>query len=415
MPSNAYPNLGFDPCPGLPEDVAALSSRVSKAADSMQQANELMARLRSDSSGVWQGDAGEAFRSHLNSKLIDGLGKANQSLNKAVTTLQGWVPQLGGLKERADALEQQAAQAQQRLSAARDQAARAANNPDLGLAGRTFGDPAALQDAQRRLDQAALALRRAREGADAAEEALERVRKLARDLYDEWDDASNKVAAKLREAAKFAPDVPGLLSRIGNGIADGVSAVGDWVGDHLDEIHTALSTVSAVAGLLALCTPPPIDAVALGVSLVAGAGALGITLADPKIRGDLGEVLHGNFSGNWGSLGRLGGDALGLVPGIGLAKGAFKGADAIAVGTEEMPKIVGIASKVAHDPGLVMKTVERFVPAGADSHLGGLVDQVPNVVREGTAGAAHALNFANKVRGAVQKTGSTAWDYVNGD
>ena len=113
MGSSTYPNLGFDPCPGSPDSVATLSHRVSTAAESMQRANELMGRLRSDGSGVWQGAAGDAFRSHLNSTLIEDLGKANQSLNTAVATLRGWTVSLDSFKQQADALERQAAEARQ--------------------------------------------------------------------------------------------------------------------------------------------------------------------------------------------------------------------------------------------------------------------------------------------------------------
>jgi hypothetical protein len=45
---------------------------------------------------VWQGEAGTAFRQHLDSTLIEDLSKANQSLNQAMTTLRGWGSALAG-------------------------------------------------------------------------------------------------------------------------------------------------------------------------------------------------------------------------------------------------------------------------------------------------------------------------------
>lgn len=56
--TTAYPNLGFDPCAGSPESVSALQQRISTAATSMRQANDLVNRLRNDRSGIWARSAG---------------------------------------------------------------------------------------------------------------------------------------------------------------------------------------------------------------------------------------------------------------------------------------------------------------------------------------------------------------------
>ena len=134
--NTAYPNLGFDPCPGSVASVSALQQRIATAAMSMKQANDLMNRLRNDNSSVWQGQAGDTFRQHLNLTLIEDLGKANQSLNQAVTTLRGWSTALTDYRQRASVLEQEAAQAHQQLEAARYRQRQAAGNPDLQLAGQ---------------------------------------------------------------------------------------------------------------------------------------------------------------------------------------------------------------------------------------------------------------------------------------
>ncbi|WP_412748461.1 hypothetical protein [Krasilnikovia sp. M28-CT-15] len=392
--------------------MSALQQRISTAATSMQQANDLMNQLRNDNSAVWRGSAGDAFRQHLNSTLIEDLSKANQSLNQAVTTLRGWGTALGDYRRRAAALEQEAAQATQRLAAAQSRQQQAADNPDLRLAGQYFDTETELQSAQRRLDSATLTLRNANNDLNAADDELERIRKKARDLQDEWDETSSRAADELKHAAEFAPHKPGLLSRIGNSISHGVSAVGDWVSEHLDDIHSVLSTVSAVSGLIALCTPPPIDAIALGVSLVAGAGALATSLADPKVRGDLGEILHGGFSGNWGSLIQVGGDVIGLVPGVGVATKSVKaGSELFAEGARGFPTIVEIGSSVAHDPGWVMKQVAKVPKMG--EALESIRVLEPNA-RHLDGAIADGLNFVNKSVGSAKKTVTTAWDGVTG-
>ncbi|GAA2571451.1 membrane protein [Winogradskya consettensis] len=409
--TTAYPNLGFDPAPGSTESVSVMQQRISRASTSMLQANDLMNGLRNDNSGVWQGAAGDAFRSHLDSTLIEDLAKANQSLNTAVTALKGWSSSLTRYQERAADLERQAADAQADVTTAQGKQQSAAASPDLNLAGQYFDNETDLQNAQRRLDRATMVLRDANTELDAAADALAHLRKLAQELHDEWDAASGKVAEALKEAARFAPQ-KGLLSRIGNGIADGVSAVGDWVKDHLDDIHSVLSTVSAVAGLIALCTPPPIDVVALAVSLVAGAGALATTLADSKVRGDIGEMFHGDFKGNWGSAIQLGGDVVGLIPGVGVASKAAKGTELLAEGARGFPKIVDIVSEVAHDPGFLMKGVTKYVP-----YVGETLEKVKLLepgAAESAAKTADMLNFLNKSVGSAKKTVTTTWDQVTG-
>ena len=410
---SAYPNLGFDPCPGSPESVSTLQQRITTASTSMREANDLLNRLRNDNSPVWRGEAGTAFRQHLNSTLIEDLSKANQSLNQAMTTLRGWGNALAGFRQRAAALEQEAAQAGQRVKAARDAHERATANSDLQLAGQYFSTPAELENAQRRLDAAALGVRNAVGEVDAAEDALENVRKRAREVRDEWAETSRKAAGELQHAAEFAPHKPGLLSRIGHGISEAVHEAGDWVMDHLDEIHSVLSAVSAIAGLIALCTPPPIDAIALGVSVVAGAGALATTLLDPKVRADLGQVLHGDFSGNWGSVLQLGGDVVGLIPGAAAAgKMAKAGTGLFAEGTRGFPAIVDIGSAVAHDPGLVMKQVARIPKVGEGLEAIKLLEPGAAKINGATA---DMLNFVNKTIGSGRKTVGAVVDGVTGD
>ncbi|WP_225978844.1 hypothetical protein, partial [Gandjariella thermophila] len=137
-----------------------------------------------------------------------------------------------------------------------------------------------------------------------------------------------------------------------------LSAVGDWVKAHLKDIHAVLSTVSAIAGLVALVTPPPVDVIALGVSAVAGAGALATDLADPQFRHGIGELLHCHF--NKDSMGALMtgvGDAASLIPGakIGAAAAteAIKGGDVAA-------RVADVAVSAAHEPGLVVKGLGRI-------------------------------------------------------
>ena len=90
--TTTYPNLGFNPVPGVPDDVEALSGKISTAVNSLTEANGLIGRLKNAGDSIWQGDAGDAFRSHLDSTLVTDMSHAQTSLEKAVSVLGGWKP-----------------------------------------------------------------------------------------------------------------------------------------------------------------------------------------------------------------------------------------------------------------------------------------------------------------------------------
>jgi hypothetical protein len=129
----------------MPDAVESLHGKVYSAVDSMSEANSLLARLRNANDSVWQGDAGNAFREHFNTKLADELDHAHQSLSNAVTVIQGWHTDLVNFKDTAKTLEQEAAAAHQEQGRADATLRQAKLNPALKLDGQTFTDPAALQ------------------------------------------------------------------------------------------------------------------------------------------------------------------------------------------------------------------------------------------------------------------------------
>jgi hypothetical protein len=368
-----YPNLGFNPVPGVPEDVDSMGRRVSTAVESLARAGGLLARLRDGNDAVWQGSAGDAFRAHFNNTLAVDLSHAQESLGKAVGVLRGWHTDLVGFKDRAATLEQEAATARQRHDQAQATLTRARANPDLKLAGQYFTDPGALRQAQSRLDAAEAAVRSAVGEVDNAQDAIDAIIKRAKDLEDEHHRVAQRAAAALRDAtARLVPHKPGLFSRLAHGFADAVGAVGHWVHDHLDAIHSVLSTISAVAGLVALLTPPPIDAIALGVSVVAGAGALAIDLANPQFRHQMGRLFTGHFDkASLGAAMTGVGDTLSVVPGVGVAAKMMKGGEI----ASEFPKIVEVGSAVAHNPGIPAKLISRIPGAGTALEATRLIDQ----------------------------------------
>ena len=394
--SSTYPNLGFNPAPGLPDDVGALENTLTKATDSMQEAGKLLGRLRTADSGVWVGAAADAFREHFNDKLVTDLEHAQQSLTEATGTIQNWYKDLVGFKQTAQNLDQEAAAAREALQNAQQQVSDAKANPNLNLLGEIFSDPQALQQAQSSLDQAEAQLNDANAAEQQAQDELNSILQRARQLEQEADLAARNYASQLENATKgLAPHKPGMFSSMLHAIGGALSAVGNWIEQHANAIHSVLSTISAIAGLVALCTPPPIDVVAGAVAMAAGAGAFAMDLANPKTRDALGGLLTGHFTkANIEAAVTTGGDLMSGIPGVGTLKYLGK-ADELA----------GDAAKAAETvPSLVSK-IPQLAKDGAQVAEDGV--QSTSKIADLVTLKAHQLSMSTKgVVSAVEKVGN---------
>ncbi|MGH3416067.1 MAG: WXG100 family type VII secretion target, partial [Actinocrinis sp.] len=197
--TTTYPNLGFNPVPGVPADVESMSATIGQAVDSMQESGSLLDSMRDATSGVWQGDAGDAFREHFNGKLATDLQNAHTSLSTAVDVLKNWHGDLLGFKDTASKLDQAAADAKQAAQRADDAVKQAQANPDLKLVGQFFNTQQALQEAQSRIDQAESAARDAGNAAQNAHNELDDVFKRAMELASQHEEAARKYAQKLHD------------------------------------------------------------------------------------------------------------------------------------------------------------------------------------------------------------------------
>lgn len=256
MSANPYPNLGFNPVPGAPTDVAGLRGQINTSADAVKETNDLLTRLRNSNDNVWKGDAGDAFRSNFDATLAQDLGYAQKSLERAVGLLDQWHTDLVGYQDSAKGLEAEAADAKGQHTQAVAALQRAQANPDLGLANVMFTDQGELQAAQSRLDAATAQVRSASTSVDDWQAKINAILQRARDLESQHDTTARRIAAELDAAAKdFAPSPPD--KSIWDRIADAVKAVGKWIDEHRVGVHQALSIIAAVGGLVALVTPPP--------------------------------------------------------------------------------------------------------------------------------------------------------------
>ena len=405
--ATTYPNLGFNPVPGVPADVESMSAGLGQAVSSMQESGSLLDQMRDAGSGVWQGDAGDKFREHLDTKLVTDLQHAHESLNNAVGVLKNWHGDLLGFKDVAAKLDQEAAEAKQAAARADDAVKQAEANPDLKLVGQFFNTQEALQAAQSRIDQAEGALRDAGSAAQNAHAELDSIMKRAQELASQHEAAARKYAQELEQATKgLAPHKPGFFSSLWNDFTSGLSAVGNWVKNHIDVIHSVLSTISAVAGLIALCTPPPIDAIAGAVAIGAGIGALACDLANPKVRDAVGGLLTGHLTmDNLKNASAMGLDALSLIPGGKLAGAALKDGEVALKGAEGIPTLAAKLPGLAQLGGDATRAFGDAAQAGVTTLEDGTkaFDAAGNVLRQGS-NLAHGLSLPVKLGvGAANK------------
>jgi hypothetical protein len=384
--ATTYPNLGFNPVPGAPDDVEGLSGKLSTAVNSLTEANGLINRLKNADDSIWQGEAGDAFRSHLDSTLVTDMSHAQTSLEKAVSVLGGWHTDLVNMKSQAAQLDHEAGAAKQAQATAQAAYDEAKQNPAFTLVGKEFDDASSLQQAQNAINSAESAVSDAGNKLQCACDSLATILEKAKNLASQHDDIANKAAGALKDATdKLAPAKPGLLSSMFSDIGKALSAVGDWVKNHLSDIHAVLSTIAAIGGLVALVTPPPIDAIALGVSVAAGAGALACDAADPKFRNAIGGLASGVFkgitTGQWHITGdqisaAMTGvtDVLSVVPGVGVATKLIKGGEGVVEGASVISKISDIASTVAHNPGIPAKLISKIPGVGTALEATKLID-----------------------------------------
>ncbi|WP_405916968.1 hypothetical protein [Streptomyces sp. NBC_00728] len=308
IPHPDYPHLGFDPVPGSTETVSGLRRKLAGCAKVLDETHELVTKLMDGS--YWKGDAAVAFREQLDGGPLPlNLRNAARSIRKAAGQLGRWEGELDDFQRRAKRLEQEAKDAQAAVDRAKGHAARAGDSPDLDKKGA-------------RHDEARKALTQAKTAADDAEDALRRIRGKARELAEEHEHRAQHRAGRIRDATKrLTPHEPGWLD-----------STLDWVTDNLPDI---LSTVGAVIGLVALfvVSGGTLAAALLLASAALSATALTLRIAEhPTVWASLRDgFAKGELDADfWSNLVTVGGDALGMVPGIAaVGKGAAVGLRAV--------------------------------------------------------------------------------------
>ncbi len=354
MAANPYPNLGWNPVPGIPGEVNALRQKVATAATALRSCHTQLERLIGESS-YWEGDAATAFREAIDGELPTYIKNAARSLEKASAELGSWDGYLTSNRDLARKYDDAAGEKKAAIATAKERHAQAGQDPDLKLAGRQFptqeeadAATARLRAAERSLNEATIALNKANGEYDdiiAKAQALETTHA----------DNAETVAKSLDDATdKLAPKEPGWLSKAVDAIWDGIKATGDFLLEHA-------GTIGAVAGLLALI-PGPWSPALLAVSVVCSAVQLGNDIQG----GALKDLAH--WPPNMTTLGAatsIGGDVLGMLPGVGVAARAAKGTIEGATAAARAGRALSAAEKAAQFGKNVVKVTSRVANSGA--------------------------------------------------
>ncbi|MER7731986.1 hypothetical protein ABTX80_14005 [Streptomyces erythrochromogenes] len=279
--------LGFDPAPGNPGAVLALTKKLGASAKSLDEAARVVTDLVSHSSS-WQGEAATAFRASLSRDLPRYLASAHTSLAEAARRLTGWHDTLVAHRELAARYEARAAAAK-------------------------------------------------------TEEALADTRRLARELAAEHAAAARRVAATLNAATdKLAPKEPGLLASIWHKITEDPA-------DALSNASAILGAIGAGVALFFPPAGLAIMLVGSGLSLAALAmhtsdPKFRKSLTDGFTKGQ----FDADF---WKSSVTLLGDTAGSVPGVAaIASGAKAGTAAARTAMAAAPEasaLTGLAPGAA--------------------------------------------------------------------
>ncbi|MCX4751511.1 WXG100 family type VII secretion target [Kitasatospora sp. NBC_01287] len=290
-PAEDWSGLGFDPAPGDPAAVEQLSKTLAQAAQHLQGVHDTITRL-GQPGGTWTGDAQQAFSGQLG-QLPDRLKHAGDSVDTARQELDKWWKELDANRPRANDYEQQAKTLRASLKDAQAEHAQAGANSDLGLVDQTFPDDAGRAAAQQRYNTAKATLDAAATRLGSAQDALNRVLGQASQLYSDQQGFGLDRANAIRGAADHeAPHKPGLW---------------DWIENHGADF---LTVAASVAGIVALFCP----AVAL-VALVLSAAAL-VAHVSTYIGQQGLSAFFPPSSKNMGNWLTVGGDALGVIPGV---------------------------------------------------------------------------------------------------
>ncbi|WP_330356471.1 putative T7SS-secreted protein [Streptomyces chartreusis] len=304
MAANPYPNIGWNPVPGIPAEVTKLQQRVAAAATALENTHRQLTKLTGESS-YWEGDAAEEFRKSIDGDLTTYIKKAASALRSASTQLHKWDGQLASNRGLAKKYDDEAADKKAAADKAKHAYDQAARHPDLKLANQSFPSQEEADDATARLRSAERELNEASTAVTKANSEYESLNRRVKELESEHSHEAEIIAKALEGTAEKAPD-KGFWESVG----DVLESVGKFLAEHA-------GTIGAIAGLLALF--PALAPIMGPIALIASAVSMGKNLSDEEFRKNL--MFQGSGMDIFSAYASMAGDLVGMVPG-GKALGA---------------------------------------------------------------------------------------------
>ncbi|WP_078912799.1 putative T7SS-secreted protein [Streptomyces sp. NRRL S-646] len=221
MAANPYPNIGWNPVPGIPAEVAKLQEKAAAAATALENTHRQLTKLTAESS-YWEGDAAEKFRENLEGDLPKYLKKAASALRSAATQLHNWDGQLTSNRELAKKYDDESAEKEAAAAKAKNAYDQAAQHPDLKLADQTFPSQEEADNATARLRSAERDLNEASTALTKANNEYEALNRKIKELESEHSHDAEIIAKALESTAEKAPDkgfwesVGDVLVSVGN-------------------------------------------------------------------------------------------------------------------------------------------------------------------------------------------------------
>lgn len=358
-----FPALGFVPCPGdhtVADDVA---KKVGKTAKALV---EICHVLHGTGVGDWKGKAAEGFREKFDDEFRPKMDEARDSFRDAASALADWAEYMERKQKAAVQLEGEAAVVSKALKDAYDKADK------LKDAEKKEKDSKHSKDSKDHEDE----VKEANRAVNTQDIALEELRRKGRRLKKNYREYGKEIADRLKSAMDIAPNEPGMWEKLGNALEslgkaladlpgqlkDVLAEVGEWIQNHADWITVAASVIGVIAIFCPVLAPLAIGLSA--VALLSHASAYGLSGLFPPT-GNNGQNL-----GNWLT---LGGDALGMLPGVGAAKAgvmagfkAGRGAGGVVAGAKVGIRTAGATAKnVMKGADPVAKVIDKPIMAAA--------------------------------------------------
>ena len=243
-----WSGLGFNPAPGNVGSVRDTAHQTRAFANSLRTDADT---LSSVGRGVdWVGEAADAFRRNV-AQLPQDLHACAQSFGDTAVALLDYASDLEAAQRRAVELEREALAVREALLGAQQSVAYAPP-----------ADPT-LPQLQTQTDDLSTRLRE--------------LRGLAEDVEEQVRQAGQRAATQVRDAARHAPDEPGILENLGNKLAGFVREHAEAIAN-LSKVLKVIGAAAGVASLFLFWVPGLGQGLA-AISLASNLAATGLDAA----------------------------------------------------------------------------------------------------------------------------------------